>query len=168
MINIKQLSYRLLLTGLLMPAAYAFSQTSPVKKIQNLNASDKMVYFNLEKGTEVSEADTAKTGWDISFQHTGVIIQGAGEGQIVSETTFDKVDKAPSSGYKKGNQAVPWGSGKGWYAYNMDNHQITPIPGRVIFIHTAAGKYYKLIIDSYYKDGPDGASGNYTFRYSAL
>lgn len=151
-----------------MPVGYAFSQTISVKKIQNLNASEKLAYFNLEKGTEVSEADTAKTGWDISFQHTGIIVQGAAEGQIVADAAFDKVDKAPTTGYKKGKQAIPWGSGNGWYTYNMDNHQISPIPGKVIFIHTASGKYYKLIIDSYYKDGPDGASANYTFRYAAL
>ncbi|WPV01770.1 HmuY family protein [Mucilaginibacter sp. cycad4] len=168
MINLKKISYRLLLTGLIMPIGYAFSQSSAIKKIQNLNAADKMAYFNFEKGTEVNEADTAKTGWDISFQHTGIIVQGAAEGQIVSDASFDKIDKAPASGYKKGKQAIPWGSGNGWYTYNMDNHQISPIPGKVIFIHTAAGKFYKLIIDSYYKDGPDGASANYTFRYSAL
>lgn len=168
MIAIKKLGYGLLLTGLLMPVGSAFSQTNTVKKIQNLNASDKVAYFNLEKGTEVSEADTAKTGWDISFQHTGIIVQGAAEGQVVSDAAFDKIDKAPASGYKKGKQAIPWGSGNGWYTYNMDNHQITPIPDKVIVIHAASGKYYKLVIDSYYKDGPDGASGNYTFHYSAL
>jgi hypothetical protein len=169
MITIKKISYRLLLTGLLMPVGYAFSQINSVKKIQNINASGKVTYFNLESGIEVNEADTAKTGWDLAFQHTVIILRSTAEGQIVSDASFDKITTAPSTGYQKGKTALPWGSGKGWYTYNMDNHVVAPIPGKVIFIHTAAGKYYKLVIDSYYKDGSaDGASANYTFRYSTV
>lgn len=151
-----------------MPVGYAFAQTNAVKKIQNLNAADKITYFNLESGTEVAEADTAKIGWDIAFQHTVIVLPGTAEGQLVADASFDKITSPPATGFQKGKTAIPWGSGKGWYTYNMDNHVVAPIAGKVIFIHTAAGKYYKLVIDGYYKDGPDGASGNYTFRYSAL
>jgi hypothetical protein len=164
----QKLSYRLLLACILMPAGFAFSQTAAVKKIENLNAADKTTYFNLETGTEVNEADTAKTGWDLAFQHTAIVLQSKAEGQLVSDASFDKIIAAPATGYQKGKTAIPWGSGKGWYTYNMDNHVVAPIPGKVIFIHTAAGKYYKLVIDSYYKDGADGASANYTFRYSMI
>lgn len=169
MTTFQKLSYKLLLTCIFMPVGYAFSQTAAIKKIQNLNAADKITYFNLETGTEVSEADTAKTSWDLAFQHTVIVLCSTAEGQIVSDASFDKITSAPSTGYQKGKTALPWGSGKGWYTYNMDNHVVAPIAGKVIFIHTASGKYYKLVIDSYYKDASaDGASANYTFRYSTV
>jgi HmuY protein len=165
---IQKLSYRFLLICLCAPVYQVFSQEHPIKKIQNLNAADQVAYFNLEKGIIVNEADTTQTGWDISFQHTGILVRPSAEGQVIANTSFDKVIAAPAVGYKKGKQAIPWGSGNGWYTYNMDTHIISPIAGKVILIHTASGKYYKLVIDSYYKDGPDGAGGYYTFQYAAI
>jgi hypothetical protein len=163
---IQKLSYKLLFIVLCSPLFGAFAQQQDLKKIQNLNAADNTTYFNLEKGIVVNEADTAKTGWDISFQHTGIMVQTSG--QVIDNTSIDKITAAPAGGYKTGKQAIPWGSGNGWYTYNMENHTISPIAGRVILIHTASGKYFKLVIDSYYKDGPDGAGGYYTFRYADI
>lgn len=165
---IQKLSYKLLFIVLCSPLFGAFAQQQDLKKIQNLNAADNTTYFNLEKGIVVNEADTAKTGWDISFQHTGIMVQASAGGQIIGNTSIDKITAAPAGGYKKGKQAIPWGSGNGWYTYNMENHTISPIAGKVILIHTASGKYFKLVIDSYYKDGADGAGGYYTFRYADI
>ncbi|MFS2189757.1 HmuY family protein [Mucilaginibacter sp. Mucisp84] len=164
----KKTSYRLLFICLFSPVYQGVSQELTVKKVGNLNASDKVAYFNLEKGAQVNEADTAQTGWDISFQHTGIIVQNSAGGQVIANISFDKVAAAPAAGYKKGKQAIPWGSGNGWYTYNMDTHIINPITGRVILIHTAAGKYFKLVIDSYYKNGADGPGGYYSFHYAGI
>ena len=168
MLSNQKLTYKLLFICFFTPFFQAFSQETTVKKIQNLNASDKVAYFNLEKDTPVNEADTAQTGWDISFQHTGIIVQSSAEGQVIANTSFDKTIAAPAIGYKKGKQAIPWGSGNGWYTYNMDTHIINPIEGKIVLIHTATGKYFKLVIDSYYKDGADGPSGYYSFRYAGI
>lgn len=163
---IQKLSYKLLFIVICSPLFGAFAQQQDLKKIQNLNAADNTTYFNLEKGIVVNEADTAKIRWDISFQHTGIMVQTSG--QVIGNISIDKITAAPAGGYKTGKQAIPWGSGNSWYTYNMENHTISPIAGRVILIHTASGKYFKLVIDSYYKDGADGAGGYYTFRYAAI
>jgi len=145
-----------------------FSQQPAIKKVGDLDATSKPVYYNLEKGITVDETDTAKTGWDLSFQRTTLTLQAAAGGQLLENSDFEKIEHAPSTGYAFGKNAIPNGSGKSWYLYNVDNHTVNPISGKFILIHTASGKYYKLIIDSYYKTEQDGPSGYYTFRYMEI
>lgn len=65
----------------------------------------------------------------------------------------------------------------GWYKYDYAGDLITPIPGKVLFIRTANGKYAKLEILNYYKGGKTPLvnssfkekvlnSRYYTFRYT--
>ncbi len=168
MVNIKNIRYSSLILLLFSRLSPAFSQVSANKKITNLNASADAVYLNLETGAILNAADTTKSSWDIAFQHTAVTLAGKASAQVIADTGFDKINVAPTGGYLQGKAAVPSGSGNGWYNYNMDNHIVSPIPGRVILIHTASGKYVKLAVDSYYREGTDSEPGYYTLHYTFI
>jgi hypothetical protein len=71
---------------------------------------------------------------------------------------------APKTGYLN---VLEKGSGNSWYEYDMLSHSITPLPQKTIVVKLASGKYVKLEIQSYYKDGK-GDNGYYTFRYEAI
>jgi hypothetical protein len=82
-----------------------------------------------------------------------------------------KTENAPTS------FAITTGSNKGWYVYDGLNNLITPIPGRVLVVRTASGKYAKIEILNYYKGGVTPAASAsdlvkmkeqryYTFRYN--
>ncbi|SHG78341.1 HmuY family protein [Pedobacter caeni] len=141
-----------------------------LKTEKNLDAKSKTTFYSLEAGKIVKETEK----WDLAFNNTAIKINSKGNvsAQILSNTTFDKVVKAPESGYKKDSQsssAIPTGSGNGWYNYDMASHALTPIPGKVILVKTAAGKHVKLEILSYYFDEEDyNETGFYTFRYSVI
>jgi hypothetical protein len=146
------------------------------KVVNDLYAAKEKAYFSLDKGQKVEGADTTGKNWDLLFSRTVILVNSGTSGQgnttalILKDTSFDKVIKAPKSGYledTKATKALPWGSGNGWYTYDMNNHSINPIPGRVIIVHTASGKYAKLEILNYYKNG-DGDSGYYTFKYAFI
>jgi hypothetical protein len=83
--------------------------------------------------------------------------------KAVSDTVTFKTDNAQML-------ALTPSSGKGWYNYNQTTNIISPIPGRVVLIKTADGKFAKMEILSYYKDAPaapDATSPSryFTFRY---
>lgn len=148
--------------------------------------SGKYTLFSLEKNAIISNADSATTKWDIGFRGTTIITNsgtgGPGAGgafiftgtfaeltTIANDSTF-RTDNAPAS------YAIKTGSGNGWYSYNGATQLITPIPGRILVIRTASGKYAKVEILNYYKGGVTPAataSDNdkltkqrfYTFRY---
>jgi hypothetical protein len=147
------------------------TQAQEEKKQFNLNAADGIVYYDLETNQPVAKTNK---GWDIAFNKTSIQLNSADgkvEGQIVSGNNFDKVTKAPASGYKKdgATSVIPGGSGNGWYNYNMDDHTIQPIADKVLVIKTTEGKYVKLAITSYYKDQKDfNPGGYYNFKYSFI
>jgi hypothetical protein len=86
-------------------------------------------------------------------------------------------------GYKSDNKAgatpaernaIPTGSGNGWYTYTGATNLVAPIAGKVIVVKTAENRYAKFEILSYYKGAPAspapepaGADKDryYTFRY---
>jgi len=149
--------------------------------------SGKYTLYSLEDNKVIASTDSATTKWDIGFRGTTIIINGGNSGPgaggafvyvgtysalatIPTDSTF-RTDNAPTS------YAIKTGSGNGWYSYNGATQLITPIPGRVMVIRTATGKYAKIEILNYYKGGvtPDAtASDNdklmkqryYTFRYT--
>lgn len=125
--------------------------------------SGKYTFFSLENNTVVANSDSATSKWDLGFRGTTIITNsgnsGPGQGgafiytgtfealtTIPTDSTF-RIDNAPAS------FAITSGSGKGWYNYNGVTNIVTPIPGRVIVVRTATGKYAKVEILSYYKDG---------------
>lgn len=120
----------------------------------------KFTFFSLENKRLVASTDSATNNWDIAFRGTTILTNsgtsGPGNGgAFVQVGTFDalttisndstfRVDAAP-------NYAIPTGSGRGWYNYDGPNNLVTPLPGRIMVIRTANGKYAKLEISSYYK-----------------
>lgn len=135
-------------------------------------------FYNLATKSEVPYTDSATTKWDIAVRTTTILVNGgsSGPGQggaIVQDGLFSQITAAPATGYKVDSPtayAIPTGSGKGWYNYNSTTHVVSPIAGKVILLRTAAGKYAKLEIVSYYKDAPASPTGTeprgyYTFRY---
>lgn len=138
-------------------------------------------FFRFSDSTIVSNADSNSTKWDIGFAGTTIItnsgVRGPGQGGaiVLKETDFYSVKEAPESGYRIENSltdlAIPTGSGKGWYTYDPQTHIVAPIPGVVLIIRTADGKYAKMQIISYWKGNPQPIDPfthkerYYTFRY---
>lgn len=156
----------LLLSNILLKA-------QDVKTLGNLEASNTTVYVNLAQGKEVADANG---DWDIAFNRTTVLVnsgssgKGKAQGQVVSNTKFDALKKAPTSGFKSDTEkdkAIPAGSGNGWYEYDMGDHSINPIEDRVIVVKTTSGKVAKVQIQSYYHP-TSHQSGVYTIRYAFL
>ena len=123
----------------------------------------KYTFYSLENNAIVPSSDSATNKWDIAFRGTSIITNsgnsGPGQGggfiftglfddlkTIPADSTF-KTDNAPAS------YAITAGSNRGWYIYNAPVNLITPIPGRVLVIRTATGKYAKVEILNYYKGG---------------
>lgn len=148
--------------------------------------SGKYTFFNLQNGAVVANSDSATTKWDIGFRGTTIITNagtsGPGAGgafvqvgtfgdlnTISNDSTF-RTDNAPTS------YAITTGSNKGWYVYDGATTLVNAIPGRVLVVRTATGKYAKIEISNYYKGGvtpSTTASDNvklttqryFTFRY---
>ncbi|RZK77630.1 MAG: hypothetical protein EOO92_12555 [Pedobacter sp.] len=148
--------------------------TTGVKTIQNLDAKSKTTYFSLESGKEVKETEA----WDLAFKATTVKLNNSGTAKnkvavaTLKATTFDKVVKAPESGYQEDTQStsgIPSGSGNGWYTYDMGTHQVLPIEDRVFVVKTSSGKFVKLKFESYYLNGDEAEeTGYYSFKYATV
>lgn len=147
----------------------------------------KFSFFSLENNTLVPSSDSNSLKWDIAMRGTTIITNGGNSGPglggaFVYVGTFDELKTIPAdSVFRKDNApvsyAIPLGSNKGWYVYNPINTLITPVPGRVLVIKTASGKYAKVEILNYYKGGvtPDANASDadkltkqryYTFRFA--
>jgi HmuY protein len=149
--------------------------------------SGKYSFYSLENNGWMLNSDSATTKWDLAFSGTTIRINNATSGPgnggaFVYVGTFDALAAVPAdSVFKTDNHpvsyAIPKGSGKGWYNYDGPTNILTPIPGRVLVIKTASGKYAKVEILNYYKGGstpaasaPDNIKINeqryYKFRYT--
>ena len=147
----------------------------------------KYTFYSLESNSLVASSDSNSLKWDIGMRGTAIITNGGNSGPgaggaFVYVGTFDELKTIPTdSVFRKDNAPVsyakPLGSNKGWYVYNPITTLITPVPGRVLVIKTASGKYAKVEILNYYKGGvtPDATASDadkltkqryYTFRYS--
>jgi hypothetical protein len=161
------------------------STTTPVsaQTVTNINAdptstSNHYAFYSLERNETVAVTDSATNKWDIAFRSTTIITNsgtsgpGLGGAFVQTGTTYDDYAKvAADSTFRVDNMAatpafaIPTGSGNGWYNYNASTNIITPIPGRLIIVRTATGKYAKLEITSYYKDAPATPDAGSTSRY---
>ncbi len=163
--------------------------TTESKIITNLHApqqggqgepvSGEFTKFNFSTG----QTTTSETAWDIAFRGTTIAVNGGtntgtadepqrtGEAAVAIVTgTFDEVTKVPEqANFKQDSSegfAIPSGSNNGWYSYDFSTHTIAPIPGKILLFKTHDGKYAKVEILSYYKDGDTtGESRYYTFKY---
>lgn len=148
--------------------------------------ANKFTFFSIENNTLVASSDSATNRWDVAFRGTTILTNsgtsgpGAG-GAFVQIGTFDALTAVPADSVFKTDAspvyAITTGSGKGWYNYDGANNLITPLPGRVLVIRTASGKYAKLEITNYYKKGVTPAASAsddeklhgqrfYAFRYT--
>lgn len=140
-------------------------------------------FFSLRENAIVAREDSASTQWDVGFRGTTLIVNGGVSGPgdggaVVLEETFHDVTEAPAdTDFRVDNDdgnAVPTGSGNGWYNYNPQANTVTPIPGRTIAVRTADGRVAKLRIESYYEGAPpadeinaqEDAARYYTFEFA--
>jgi HmuY protein len=124
--------------------------------------ANKFTFFSIENGALVASSDSATTKWDIAFRGTTILTNagtsGPGNGgAFVQVGTFDALTSisVDSTFYTDAAPvyAIKTGSGKGWYNYDGANNLVTALPGRVLVIRTASGKFAKLEITNYYKKG---------------
>jgi|CXWL01.1.fsa_nt_gi hypothetical protein len=183
------------------PGAFNVSVSGKVVTVSNLPAdtiiglaptgqpvgTGKYSFFSLETNSWVSNADSATAKWDLAFAGTTVRVNNATSGPgsggaFVYAGIFDALSSVPvDSVFKIDNHPVSYaitkGSGKGWYNYDGANNLLTPVPGRVLVIRTASGKYAKIEILNYYKGGvtPSATASDdikineqryYKFRYT--
>jgi hypothetical protein len=148
--------------------------------------SGKYSFYSLENNTLISSSDSNSTKWDLGFRGTSIITNSGNSGPakggaFVYVGVFDDLKTVPAdSVFRTDNApsayAITSGSGRGWYSYNAPVNLVTPIPGRVLVIRTASGKYAKVEILNYYKGGitPDASAPDavklseqryYTLRY---
>lgn len=139
----------------------------------------EFTFFSFKEGKMIPREDSATTKWDIAFQATTIItnsgVRGPGRGGaiVLRNTDFAALKEAPADGYEieqETKTAIPTGSGNGWYNYDPQAMIIRPIPGVVLVIRTADGKYAKMRILNYYKGAPenitqDDISRFYKFEY---
>jgi HmuY protein len=148
--------------------------------------SGKYSFYSLENNSIVAVSDSNSNKWDLGFRGTSIITNSgnsgpANGGAFVYVGIFDDLKQIPvDSVFRADNAptayAITSGSNKGWYIYNSTANLVTPIPGRILVIRTANGKYAKLEILNYYKGGVTPATTDsdaeklskqryYTFRY---
>jgi hypothetical protein len=124
--------------------------------------SGRFSFFSLENKVKVPNTDSATQNWDIALKGTTILTNGGtsgpgGGGAFVWVGAFDNLTSIPAdSTFKTDNApsyAITTGSGKGWYNYDGPTNLITALPGRVLVIRTAKGRYAKVEILNYYKKG---------------
>ncbi|PIF00181.1 MAG: hypothetical protein CR994_06865 [Maribacter sp.] len=129
------------------------------------------------------QTTTSETDWDIAFRGTSIIVNGGtssgtedepernGDAAAYIETgTLEGITSVDTSLFVQDSAdgfAITTGSGNGWYNYTgSPDHLILPIAGKVLVIRTRDGKYAKVEILSYYKDGDTNSDSKYyTFNY---
>jgi hypothetical protein len=148
--------------------------------------SGKYTLYSLENNAIVPSSDSVSNKWDLGFRGTSIITNSGNSGPsnggaFVFVGVFDDLKTVPTdSVFRTDNApasyAITSGSGRGWYTYNAPVNLVTPIPGRVLVIRTASGKYAKVEILNYYKGGvtPDASASDadklsrqryFTFRF---
>ena len=124
--------------------------------------ANKFTFYSIENNALVPSADSATNRWDIAFRGTTILTNAgtsgpANGGAFVQVGTFDDLATVSADSTFRTDAApvyaIRTGSGKGWYNYDGANNLVTPLPGRVLVIRTASGKYAKLEISNYYKKG---------------
>ncbi len=165
--RVKQLLVKYTFLVVLSVLTFYNVEAQQVKIFKNLNAGGETVYFSFSEDKQVKPTDA----WDLSFNRTTISVNAKASAQI-TDGDFAKIASAPKDGYKNDNNkgnAIPSGSGNGWYKYNMMGHTITPLPSKVIFVKTTSGKVVKVEILNYNKDqSEDGETGYYSFQYAFI
>ncbi len=147
----------------------------------------RFTFYSLETNKIIPASDSASNKWDLAFRGTTIATNSGNSGPggggafvfvglfndlktVPADSTF-RIDNAPTA------YAIPVGSNRAWYVYDGINQLLNPIPGRVLVIRTATGKFAKVEILNYYKGGvtPTTTASEtiklrtqrfYTFRFS--
>jgi hypothetical protein len=150
------------------------------KNLSGEGTGNHYTFFSIERNEVVALSDSNTSKWDIAVRSTNIITNsgtsgpGAGGAYVQKATTFDNFTTIPADSVFRTDAsaalAIRTGSGNGWYNYDFNTNIISPIPGNIIVVRTATGKYAKLEILSYYKDAPPtptatDVSRYYTFRF---
>lgn len=122
-------------------------------------------HFSLRENKIIEGADTLTNKWDIAFKQFYIKVNGGtsatGGGNAaayVASGTFDNyttISDADVANLKQDNGAtfainpIPGG----WYTYSTTTFLAIPTPGKVFVIRTADGRYAKLEITSFYRNG---------------
>jgi hypothetical protein len=146
----------------------------------------RFTYFSLRENRIVEGADTLTNRWDIAFREFFIKVNGGtsatGGGNaaaIMVNSTFEDFTMIPSGAAwmqdNAPNFAINPAPG-GWYTYNPSTFIALPIPGRIFAVRTADGRFAKVEVTSFYRNGvtPDVAASPvqkalnqffYQFRY---
>ena len=133
--------------------------------------SGRFTYFSLRENRIITDADTLTNKWDIAFREFFIKLNGGtsatGGGNaaaIVANSTFEAFTAIPATetGWLQDNApafAINPAPG-GWYTYNSTPFIALPIPGKIFVLRTADGRYAKMEITSFYRNGvtPDVAA----------
>lgn len=150
----------------------------PVMYTLDARALNHWTFFDFSRGSVVEVPHQFSLAWDLAFQRHKIIANGGatnpkGKGAILNlgGVGFEAVTEAPADGYltdtiaaigperiETENLAI-----KAWYRYNFITHLLRAKPN-VYVIRTAAGKFAKVRIVSYYCEGGN-SSGCFTFEY---
>ena len=124
----------------------------------------KYTLFSFKDNKIIPNSDSASTKWDIGFRATSIILNGGisgpgkAAGQLVSGL-FDEMLIAPTDGYVQDATGNVFGVPASWYNYTgsslKPNNAVITVPGKIIMIKTADGKFAKIEILSYYKGNPN-------------
>ena len=150
--------------------------------------ANRFTYFSLRENKIIEGADTLTNKWDIAFKqffikvNGGTSATGGGNAAVfIANSTFEGYTQItePDTDFKQDNGAVfainP--APGGWYTYNTTTFLAFPIPGKIFVIRTADGRFAKMEITSFYRNGvaPDVAASPavkalaqffYQFRYT--
>ncbi len=165
-----------------------FKKDLPISgKVENLHApqsadyttnpptiSGKFTKFDFATG-KVTDSDT---DWDIAFRGTKIIVNGGVSSGLTDEPerngdaagyiakgTLESVTSVDTSLLVQ-DSADGFAISNEWYSYDSTTHIITALAGKIIVIRTRDGKYAKVEILSYYKDGDTNSDYRYyTFNY---
>lgn len=136
--------------------------------------SGEFIKFDFTTG----EITTSDTDWDIAFRATKIIVNGGVSSGLTDEPTrngnagayiangaLESITSVDTSLFVQ-DSADGFAISSDWYSYNSSTHIITATAGKIIVIKTRDGKYAKIEILSYYKDGDTSSdSRHYTFNY---
>lgn len=171
----RQFSFPIMLISIVLLGACSrtgATQSAPPEPqtVMNIDASgDDFVYYSLRDNRPVEASEADGEAWDIAFQSTNIRVNGSV--QLV-EASFGAVLTAPEEGYQSDEEAIPGGSGNGWYLYDSSVHVVMPIPNRTLVLKTAAGAYAKVEILSFNRMDPASGSDEggdpryYSFRFA--
>jgi HmuY protein len=158
---------------------------SPTGRPLGANA---FTYVSLREGKIITGADTLTNKWDIAFKQFYIKVNGGtnatGGGNAaayIANSTFETYTQIVEADteFKQDNGATyALNPTPGvWYTYSPTTYLALPIPGKIFVIRTADGRYAKLEITSFYKNGvtPDVTASPvqkaltqffYQFRYT--